>query len=242
MQCNPVLMNKWMQAIENCTYIVIIIVVLYCPLFVPSSLYDPKYGPKVFVHSLEEPYSFTLKKKTSQTTRWQYLRERLFKQTGVPYAKFKDMTKFKKELRKMKEDQIYRVKVSKLYFRVHADEIVDANESPIGLFEWLYYLFVKCGIRKKKSISLCCNANMFGNCLQSQKSLSKLEQGEGNEKNIKIANETKNTNAPEAETPHQLKNGEIIIKGVFKKKLNDKIVKDVKHVKGWNIADIDVTY
>lgn len=137
MQCNPVLMNKWMQAIESCTYIVIIIVVLYCPLFVPSSLYDPKYGPKVFVHSLEEPYSFTLKKKTSQTTRWQYLRERLFK--CVPYAKFKDMTKFKKELRKMKEDKIYRVKVSKVYFRVHADEILDANESPIGLFEWLYY-------------------------------------------------------------------------------------------------------
>ncbi|VDI78357.1 Hypothetical predicted protein [Mytilus galloprovincialis] len=75
-----------------------------------------------------------------------------------------------------------------------------------------------------------------------KKSLSKLEQEEGNEKNIKIANETKNTNAPEAETPHLLKNGEIIIKGVFKKKLNDKIVKDVKHVKGWNIADIDVTY
>lgn len=71
----------------------------------------------------------------------------------------------------MKENKIYRVKVSKVNFIVQADEILDATEFPIGLFEWLYYLFIKCGIRKKKSISLCCkccNANMFGNCLQSQ--------------------------------------------------------------------------
>lgn len=164
MKCDRVLKNKWMQAIQYCTYIVIIIVVLYCPLLVPSSLYNPNYGPKKFEHCLEDSISLIVKTAESKTS---IIRERICKQkdngtTIVPYAKFKGMANFKKELKRMEKGHKYEVVVSKIYFRVRDEELLAANEVPTSVFKVLYDLLFKCNIRKQEFVSTCCKASICG--------------------------------------------------------------------------------
>ncbi|VDI63548.1 Hypothetical predicted protein [Mytilus galloprovincialis] len=89
MQCNRVLKNKWMQAIQYCTYIVIIIVVLYCPLMIPSSLYDSKYGPQQFVYCLKDSsqmFNYAVKKTCSKNECQGHNKQ---KDKLISYAKWK---------------------------------------------------------------------------------------------------------------------------------------------------------
>ncbi|CAC5408465.1 unnamed protein product [Mytilus coruscus] len=168
MQCNPVLKNKWMLAIEYCTYIVIIIVVLYCPLLVPSSLYDSDYGPKRFVHFLHDSHFFFVKKQFAPKPEL-FIKEQMDGESSLlSYAKLKDMKKFKEKLKTMDDKHTHQFKFTKIYFNVRADELLSANEAPISLSKILYNLFLKCGIRKQEGVATCCKSNIFGKCLQSR--------------------------------------------------------------------------
>lgn len=165
--CEHVFINKWMKAIHYCIYIVIGIVLLYCPLLIPSSLYDPNFGPKQFAYHLKDPVTITVKKTNENV--WKNKCRRLLSHSDtasrdVPYAIYADMTNFKEELNKYEDNQVYNVQLSKIYFNVPIDEVVVANEVPTSLLHVLYELFLKCGLRNQEGFSACCTASMCGHC------------------------------------------------------------------------------
>ncbi|XP_052087075.1 uncharacterized protein LOC127724217 [Mytilus californianus] len=173
MQCNPVLKNKWMIALEYCTYIVIIIVVLYCPLLVPSSLYDSDYCPKRFVLCLHDHHSsFEVKKVKNPPKPGFFINEQMNgKSTFLSYTKLNmliGMKKFKEILKTKNDEDTHQFKFSNIYFDVRADELLSANENPISFSKILYNLFLKCGIRNQEGVATCCKSNMFGKCLESR--------------------------------------------------------------------------
>lgn len=81
LQCNRVLKNKWMRAIHYCSYIVIAIVSLYCPLLILPSLYNPNFGPKQFVHCLKDHYTLTVS--ITQTNCWKEICKRFDKLMNI---------------------------------------------------------------------------------------------------------------------------------------------------------------
>jgi hypothetical protein len=43
--CFRVEKNLWMKTIDVCTYIIIVLAMLYCPMLIPTSFYRQKYTP-----------------------------------------------------------------------------------------------------------------------------------------------------------------------------------------------------
>ncbi|VDI06122.1 Hypothetical predicted protein [Mytilus galloprovincialis] len=155
MQCNRVLKNIWMRAIHYCSYIVIAIVSLYCPLLIPPSLYNPNFGPKQFGHCLKDHYTFTVS--ITQTNCWKEICKRFNKLMNidkkyVPYYKFESMTKFLKKVGKMNAKNGYQFKLSKVYFNVDPSEIVAENEVPISLISALRDLLFGCGMESDEGV------------------------------------------------------------------------------------------
>lgn len=162
MQCNRVLINKWMRAIYDYSYIVIGIVLLYCPLLIPAWLYDPNFGPKDFVHRLTDPaYTFTVKIMRAPTTCWSKTCERLnklldFQSNHVPYSRFEGMTKFKTKVENKSYDKIFQFKLTKVYLNVKTNEIVASNEVPVSLLGALRDLCLGCVIEHNEGLGECC--------------------------------------------------------------------------------------
>ncbi|CAG2236507.1 unnamed protein product [Mytilus edulis] len=172
MKCHRVEKNPWMAAIDYCTYLVIVLVYLYCPYMIPSSLYNPELADKAYEHSPDEQFTFTVKKTTSKqwnqnsgknkSLKSEYIETSDRTNTPVSFQKFRKMRKFKKTLRSLDNDKVYNIKVSKIQFRVGSDELVSANDVPTGFFKACYDAIIQGGLRGQKEMKTCCYANIFG--------------------------------------------------------------------------------
>ncbi|CAC5398696.1 unnamed protein product [Mytilus coruscus] len=172
MKCYRVEKNKWMAAIDYCTYLVIVLVFLYCPYIIPSSFYNPELADKTYEYSPDEQFTFTVKKTTAK--RWnqndgknkipqsEYVESSDRTITPVSFQMFRKMKIFKKTLRSLDNDKVYNIKVSKIQFRVGSDELVSANDVPTGFFKACYDAIIQCGLRGQKEMKTCCYANIFG--------------------------------------------------------------------------------
>jgi hypothetical protein len=156
--CLRVEKNLWMKTIDVCTYIIIVLAMLYCPMLIPTSFYRQKYTPSSFVHIPQKPVTITVKKTTDTGIWWE---NRHVLET-VSLSKFAGMTNFLQTLGDMKNETTYELKVSKLNLNVRHDQILSENKAPTSLSRTIYDAFFECGIRDKCDTKDCCNTNILG--------------------------------------------------------------------------------
>ncbi|XP_063424699.1 uncharacterized protein LOC134708243 [Mytilus trossulus] len=173
MKCHQVETNPWMAAIDYFTYLVIVLVYLYCPFIIPSSLYDPEFADKSYEHIPDKQLTFTVKKTTSKqwkqnggnnkSPQSEYIDKSDHTNKPVSFELIRKMKKFKTTIRSLDYHKVYNIKVSKIQLRVGSDELVSTNDVPTGFFKVCYDAIIQCGLRSyREEVKSCCYANIFG--------------------------------------------------------------------------------
>ncbi|VDI66954.1 Hypothetical predicted protein [Mytilus galloprovincialis] len=174
-ECYVVRKNLPMKMIDICSYIVVVLVILYCPLLIPSSLYKRKLE---FVHRLAEPLRIRCKKTgTDLTWRQNGLRRLVYLARFVKNKPEEDEDKivseytfgkyFQSTLEKMSRNGFYEIVISQLHFKVKHREIISESKIETGLLHICYNLFIKCGRRKKYDRNIWIKKNPYNCCYRN---------------------------------------------------------------------------
>lgn len=160
MVCSELTEDLWLSVFFHIMVVVNILVVLYSPLLVPERWYREKYIDLVYQHTLREPVKLKVLKTAKPQEHSISSKDVALKLSDLQNEP--DMIKFQEKVSDLREDQVYTIVISNLWFKMKAERLVPANYVPVGVFKTLYETIVKCDCRKRYAVKDCCHSNMFG--------------------------------------------------------------------------------
>lgn len=160
MICSELSEDLWLTVFFHVMIVINVIVVLYSPLLVPERWYREKYINVVYKHKLKEQIKLRILKSAKLPKEVNVSSKITIKQSDINAEP--GMPKFKDIIADLREDQVYKLTISQLMFKMKADRLVPANHVPVGVFKTLYDTIIRCEVRKRYAVKECCNNNMFG--------------------------------------------------------------------------------
>lgn len=155
--CKDVKEDVWTEVFFKVLFIIDVLLVLYCPLFVPEVLYREKYINLVFRMELRQPVKLKVKKTKILTNEDGHNRISIEHIKADP-----DMSEFTKLVSDMPSNTAHEITLSSLLLKMKKPRLIPADAYPVGLLDTLYGAIVLCGIRDQTAVKDCCYSNMFG--------------------------------------------------------------------------------
>lgn len=165
MVCEELKQDIWTKLFFKALLVVDIILILYCPLFVPEVLYREKYVKLVFRVQLKEHIALKILKASEANMNSSRSNALI---TIRNLRKVQDMTELTKIISDFPDNSIRVIPITTLLLKIKKYRLVPRNAIPVGLLETLYRWFVLCDIRNRNSVKDCCYGNLFGTVVQSK--------------------------------------------------------------------------
>uniref|UniRef100_K1S6K8 Uncharacterized protein n=2 Tax=Magallana gigas TaxID=29159 RepID=K1S6K8_MAGGI len=160
MICSELSEDLWLTVFFHVMIVINVIVVLYSPLLVPERWYREKYINVVYKHKLKEQIQLRILKSAKLPKEVNVSSKSTIKLNDIDAEP--GMPKFKDIIADLRDDQVYKLTISQLMFKMKADRLVPANHVPVGVFKTLYDTIIKCEVRQRYAVRDCCHSNMFG--------------------------------------------------------------------------------
>uniref|UniRef100_A0A8W8INV4 Uncharacterized protein n=1 Tax=Magallana gigas TaxID=29159 RepID=A0A8W8INV4_MAGGI len=160
MICSELSEDLWFTVFFHVMIVINVIVVLYSPLLVPERWYREKYINVVYKHKLKEQIKLRILKSAKLSKEVNVSSKSTIKLSDIKAEP--GMPKFKDIIADLREDQVYKLTISQLMFKMKADRLVPANHIPVGVFKTLYDTIIRCEVRQRYAVRDCCHSNMFG--------------------------------------------------------------------------------
>lgn len=155
--CERLIPNVWIAAIIVCVFVLNILVIFFCPYFVPKAFYEARTEPRIYEHQLQTPKSILVKKTIQKA--------HLDNQMKFEDISSMDMPKFKDVLKsnRMDMDAVYSLTISKVKFHVPSAKLLSFSSSPVGILSTIYNRLFLCKVTENEEIYDCCISKMKPN-------------------------------------------------------------------------------
>ncbi|XP_052061929.1 uncharacterized protein LOC127701995 [Mytilus californianus] len=170
LECKNISSDYWMEILFTCIFLIKVLVLMFCPLLIPASLYRKKYTETVYEHVLSKPIELRIKKIIKDDkSKLTYLNVPSVEmnqlknmQDSYEWNRVCKLKKFYETMKTVPINKVLTISLRKLDIVVRYDRLVPSNYVPVGILQVVYSLFVKCHIRKSPSFQKCCRSSIFG--------------------------------------------------------------------------------
>ena len=143
-----------------------VLVIMYIPNILPIDYFIGGYRKLTFQYLPDKPVNVVIKKRwlTSKEEKKMRRGNEQDRDKSVPLSKLWQMPKFLDFLNssQLVENTAYKLKISKMQFKVNKDSLISEKCNPLNIFRYLYEAFVLCGLRHTESFKECCGSSVFG--------------------------------------------------------------------------------
>jgi hypothetical protein len=155
--CERLIPTIWIAAIIVCVFAINVLVIFFCPYFVPKTFYKAHEEPVIYEHTLESSKAILVKK----TIHKEQL-ARLSNKIKMGEILSKHMPKFEDVLQSshMEMEKVYSFDISNLKFHVPPAKLLSSGCSPVGILSSLYHRIFLCKVGKDEKIYPCCISKM----------------------------------------------------------------------------------
>ena len=151
--CQELVKDFWVQMLLYSIYIMNLLVIMFCPYFIPEPWYRDKYENLKFeLFDCKNEFEIQVKKKNFNTP---------VPKNVVDIDSLSSMDSFMKQLGKMDDDVVYPMRLSKIRLDVKRKRLIPPNDVPVGIIKSIYDSFFRCQIRERKSLETCCHSSIF---------------------------------------------------------------------------------
>jgi hypothetical protein len=153
--CEELLKDIWVRLLFYSIHFMNLLVIMFCPYLIPKSWYHDKYKTLKYELNCDKPVKVEVKmidKKNPPP------------KTGnglyITIDDLSQMTAFKKQLDKMKEDTCL-LTLPKIHFNAKRKRLIPPNMVPVGIIKSIYNSLFRCQIRERDTLKPCCNSHVF---------------------------------------------------------------------------------
>ncbi|KAH3717803.1 hypothetical protein DPMN_060599 [Dreissena polymorpha] len=152
--CSEQDVNLWITVLYICIGLVKLMIFMFCPLLIPSTMYTASYVAAEYVVKLTKDLTFKMFVSESPTTSVRY-KHRFTTEDISKWRRFREC------VMTLPMDQIIDVKINELRIKVKGKRIIPANDPPTGLLRTFYDNLIRCKIRGLEPFKTCCNKSVF---------------------------------------------------------------------------------
>lgn len=157
MQCSEIHQSNWLKLLLVTITVLQVLVILFCPLLVPESMYQLSHVFADYVLNANKNNYFQLNVKLIRDIASEDL-SRLVKSKLHRFVHFR---KFKEYLRTLQPGATYTLHIKRIEFSVLEDSIIPEGHSPVSFPNFIKTFFMQCQLRNDiESVRECCDADM----------------------------------------------------------------------------------
>uniref|UniRef100_A0A0B7B8C8 PLAT domain-containing protein n=1 Tax=Arion vulgaris TaxID=1028688 RepID=A0A0B7B8C8_9EUPU len=154
LKCSTEGEDFWINILYVAITSVKILMFLFCPNFVPASVYSAAYMAAEYVVTLKQKLKMKLfvSDKTDANVKYKYRLTR---------ADISEWYLFAEQVRALPYDEIIPVDITDLKIKVKGKRIIPENDPPTGLIRTIYDNLVRCKVKHLEAFTDCCESSIY---------------------------------------------------------------------------------